>query len=226
MKNGGMRPPGNGWSLPAGPCCTNPSLSRNVLPCQGQVTQPSVTSRSLSWRTFSSAAEYAQYVGAAAIVAAVFAIHRKGWAALLIPILATALFLSSVRTTLILAVVALIVVMIFRSVRRPAWAATASVLVVLLGVGLMQVLAPALEGHARQTQSDLVEHQLGGVADPLHSEQSTLSIHAEEVRKGMVQSFHYPLGRGSGEREAVHAGQRATGAASGRSRSTRPAPRR
>ena len=62
----------------------------------------------------------------------------------------------------------------------------------------MQVVAPALEGHARQSQNDLVEHQLGGVADPLHSDQSTLSIHAEEVRKGMVQSFHFPLGRGTG----------------------------
>ncbi len=109
-----------------------------------------------------------------------------------------AIFLASVRTTLILAVLALIVVVIFRSVRRPAWAATASVFVVLMGVGLMQVVAPALEGHARQTQSDLVEHQLGGVADPLHGDESTLSIHAEEVRKGMVQSLRFPLGRGNG----------------------------
>ena len=83
--------------------------------------------------TFSSAAEYAQYIGAAGITAVVLAIHRKGWALLAIPLLATAIFLASVRTTLILAVVALIVVMIFRFVRRPAWAATASVLVVLSG---------------------------------------------------------------------------------------------
>jgi len=115
-----------------------------------------------------------------------------------LPLLAVALFLSSVRTTLILAALAIIVVVIFRAVKRPAWAATASIIVVLSGVGLMQVVAPALQQDARQSQSDLVEHQLGGVADPLHGEQSTFSIHAEKIRKGMVQSVHHPLGQGIG----------------------------
>jgi hypothetical protein len=156
----------------------------------GDVTRP--------FGTFPSAAEYAQYLGAALLIAFVFALHRRRWPLLAIPLFAVALFLSSVRTTLILTAVAIIVVAIFRTVRRPAWAATASVLVVLLGVGVMQVVAPKLEGQARQSQSDLVAHQLGGVADPLHSQQSTLSIHAEEVRKGMVESFHFPLGRGIG----------------------------
>jgi hypothetical protein len=151
-----------------------------------------------SFGTFSSAAEYAQYIGAALMVTVVFAIYRRRWALLLLPLLAVTLFLSSVRTTLILAVVATIVVVIFRSVKRPAFAATGSVCVVLLGVAAMQFLSPILEGKAQQSQSDLVQHQLGGVADPLHSEQSTLSIHAEEVRVGMVRSFHHPLGQGIG----------------------------
>jgi hypothetical protein len=148
--------------------------------------------------TFSSAAEYAQYVGAALMTAIVFALYRRRWAALAVPMLAVVLFLASVRATLILAAVATVVVIIFRSVKRPAWAATASISVVLLGVGVMHALAPALEGQARTSQSDLVQHQLGGVADPLHSDQSTLSIHAKEVRTGMIQSFHNPLGQGVG----------------------------
>jgi hypothetical protein len=148
--------------------------------------------------TFPSAAEYAQYLAAALLISFVFALHRRRWPLLAIPLLAVALFLASVRTTLILTAVAIIVVGIFRCVRRPAWAATASVLVVLLGVGVMQVVAPKLEGQARTSQSDLVAHQLGGVADPLHNQQSTLSIHAEKVRQGMVESVHFPLGRGIG----------------------------
>jgi hypothetical protein len=151
-----------------------------------------------SFGTFSSAAEYAQYIGAALIVTVVFAIYRRHWALFVLPLLAVTLFLSSVRTTLILAVVAAIVLVIFRTVKRPAFAATGSVCVVLLGVGAMQFLSPILEGKAQQSQSDLVQHQLGGVADPLHSQQSTLSIHAEEVRVGMVRSFHHPLGQGIG----------------------------
>src|SRR6202012_2791311 len=31
----------DGWRAVAGPCTTDPSLTRNVLPCQGQVTQSS-----------------------------------------------------------------------------------------------------------------------------------------------------------------------------------------
>jgi len=148
--------------------------------------------------TFSSAAEYAQYVGAALMVALIFAIYRRRWTLLTLPVLAVVLFLASVRATLMLTVVAIMVVVIFRAVRRPAWAAMVSVVVVLIGIGLVQVVAPVLEREGNQSQSDLVEHQLGGVADPLNSEQSTLSIHAEKVRDGMVQSFHNPLGQGIG----------------------------
>jgi hypothetical protein len=148
--------------------------------------------------TFSSASEYAQYIAVALTAALSFAIHRRLWAAVALPLLATALFLASVRTTLILAAVGIIVVVIFRAVKRPAWAATASILVVLLGVGAMQVLAPVLEGESRQSQSDLVAHQLGGVADPLHGEQSTLAIHAARVREGLAESIRQPLGQGNG----------------------------
>jgi hypothetical protein len=108
------------------------------------------------------------------------------------------MFLSSSRTTLILAAVAIIVVVILRVVKRPRVAAAASIMVILLGVGVMQFLSSKLQGEARQSQSALVQHQLGGVADPLNSNQSTLALHYDLIAKGMVKSFHHPLGQGVG----------------------------
>jgi len=148
--------------------------------------------------TFSSGAEYAQYLASALMVAASFALYRRRWPLLLVPLLAVAIFLSSIRTTLILAAVAIIVVVILRTVKRPQVAAAASITVILLGVGVMQVLSSKLQGDARQSQSDLVQHQLGGVADPLNSNQSTLAIHSDLIAKGMVKSIHHPLGQGVG----------------------------
>ena len=42
----------DGCRAVAGPCTTDPSLTRNVLPCQGQVTQsPSVLARPVLAKT-------------------------------------------------------------------------------------------------------------------------------------------------------------------------------
>jgi hypothetical protein len=148
--------------------------------------------------TFSSATEYAQYIGAAFMTALAFAFHRRLWAVFALPLLATALFLASNRTTLVLALVATVVVLSFRFIRRPAWATTTAVLVALIVAGSVQLLAPRLQQQARQSQSDLVQHQLGGVADPLNSQQSTLLVHAKKVRDGVVRGIHQPLGEGIG----------------------------
>lgn len=148
--------------------------------------------------TFSSAAEYAQYLGTSLLAAVVLALQRSRWPLFLVPLLAVAMFLASIRTTLILAVVAILIVVILRVVRRPAVATVATVLVVLSGFAAMQFLAPALEGKARKSQSSLVQHQLGGVADPLNDQQSTLAIHAQQIGDGMTKSLHQPLGRGIG----------------------------
>jgi hypothetical protein len=153
---------------------------------------------SRAFGTFSSATEYAQYLGVALMAALAFAFHRRLWAALALPLLAAALFLASNRTTLVLALVAIVVVVSFRFIRRPAWATTAAVLIALVIAGTFQFVAPRLQQEARTSQSDLVQHQLGGVADPLNSNQSTLTLHARKVRDGVVRGFHQPLGQGTG----------------------------
>jgi hypothetical protein len=148
--------------------------------------------------TFSSATEYAQYLGAAFMAALAFAFHRRHWAALALPLLAAALFLASNRTTLVLALVATVVMVSFRFIRRPAWATTTALLIALLVAGTFQFVAPRLQQEARTSRSDLVQHQLGGVSDPLNSQQSTLVVHATKVRDGVVRGFHQPLGQGIG----------------------------
>lgn len=153
---------------------------------------------SRAFGTFSSATEYAQYIGAAFMAALAFALHRRLWAAFALPLLAAALFLASNRTTLVLALVATVVVLSFRFIRRPALATTTAVLVALIVAGSVQLLAPKLQQEARTSQSDLVQHQLGGVSDPLNSQQSTLLVHAKKVRDGVVRGFHQPLGQGIG----------------------------
>jgi hypothetical protein len=169
-----------------------------VVHTAGDYVSLQVGEVSRAFGTFSSATEYAQYIGAGLMAAVAFALHRRWWAVFAVPPLATALFLASNRTTLVLALVATVVVVSFRFIRRPAWATMTAVLIALLVAGIFQYVAPRLQQEARTSQSDLVQHQLGGVADPLNSQQSTLLVHAKKVRDGFVRGFHQPLGQGTG----------------------------
>jgi hypothetical protein len=63
-------------------------------------------------------------------------------------------------------------------------------------VWLAQRLLPATE--TDHPTAALVEHQLGGLADPLDPEASTVTLHLEYVWSGLTSAFSNPVGNGVG----------------------------
>jgi hypothetical protein len=158
--------------------------------------------------TFASDAEYALFVGSALAIAAAWALHRRPAAALAIPPLAVALFLSSGRAALITAFLAVVVCCGLRT-RRPATAA-AVILVSLVGaVGALTVFGDSLNHSADNGGNALVSHQVGGLTDPLNPNSSTLLLHFALVVDGIKKATHQPLGRGTGA--SNHGGSIAAG---------------
>jgi hypothetical protein len=75
----------------------------------------------------------------------------------------------------------------------------------ILAIGLASLLTVVwLAGRLLPTTEDnhstaaLVEHQLGGLADPLDPENSTLRLHLEFLRSGLTSAFSNPVGHGVG----------------------------
>jgi hypothetical protein len=75
----------------------------------------------------------------------------------------------------------------------------------ILAIGLASLLTvvwlagrllPATD--ANHPTAALVEHQLGGLADPLDPESSTLVLHLEYVWSGLTSAFSNPVGNGVG----------------------------
>ncbi len=148
-----------------------------------------------SFGTFSSFGEYALFVAAALATSVSFCLRGKMIAALPIPLLAVALFLSSGRSALITACVA-VVVMIGLRTGRPRTALLVTVSAVALAFGALHFGAAALSSSGAGSNA-LVAHQLNGIANPLDPNSSTLLTHLELVWAGIKSSPSHPLGLGT-----------------------------
>ena len=145
--------------------------------------------------TASSASEYALFL-AIGLVAWRTLRFRRG---LVLPVLALvgcAIFYESARSVVFTLAVALSVLGAMR-VRLPL------PLAIALGsaavVALIWFAGRVLPGTTGQhPTAALVEHQLGGLADPLNPETSTLGLHFELLRKGLTSAFSDPVGKGAG----------------------------
>jgi hypothetical protein len=106
-------------------------------------------------------------------------------------------FYDSSRGILVLTAAALAIMWAARRGLRPVPALGTAI----LGVVLLLAVAGhfASQGSTPTTaNATLAQHQLQGLANPLSSKDSTLSLHFSEMVSGLKSSFTNPLGHGTG----------------------------
>jgi hypothetical protein len=148
--------------------------------------------------TFSSAAEFAAYVGIAIVVCvgAASRIRYLPLAAAALALLIPALVLESSRGAVVLVVVAL-------GAMLGAWRRLPLVLAAGLGALLLFGLAFGLRSYGPTTYGNtasgqLISHEVSGLSDPLNPQTSTVGAHLSLVLNGMRSAFSNPIGQGIG----------------------------
>lgn len=142
--------------------------------------------------TMASASEYATYLGAGLVLTVAALLDRRGWPVVVLPILTVGVLFSAVRGTLVLGIVAVAVMLGMRSERPRVVLPTVAV----VGLAVYLIAAPTLVSLASATGSDLLTHQLEGIARPFDDDSSTLLTHLELMGDGVSQGFRQPLGEG------------------------------
>lgn len=147
--------------------------------------------------TFSSSAEYALSLGAAIAVCGAYAMHGRPLALLPVPLLASALVLSAVRSAVVLCVLGLMVIASMRFV-APRLLPAALIVALVLAFAAAPKLSSALGGAAVASNNPLLQHQLGGLSNPLQEDNSTLMLHLELMTDGFKRGVADPVGSGIG----------------------------
>ena len=145
--------------------------------------------------TSSSASEYAAFLGIGLV--AWFALGPRLLLALpALALLGCAIFYESSRGIIFGLALTLSVVGAMRR-RLPLLLTLATGIAALVAVVWLagRMLPATGAGHS---SAALVEHQLGGLADPLNPETSTLSLHLGYFWSGLTSAFSNPVGHGVG----------------------------
>ncbi|WP_284641741.1 hypothetical protein [Paenibacillus silviterrae] len=155
-----------------------------------------VGSGSRSFSFFTSAAEYAQYVVIAIIIAWVYTL-RGGWmlkavSLLLLAVLWFALFMISSRGPVVTASVAMVILAVFNS-RSLA----TRLMVTLISMAMLVAVYVGIT-NINPGSNALIAHQVNGLANPMDEEHSTLGLHFAMFAFGMLEGVKQPLGRGLG----------------------------
>jgi hypothetical protein len=165
-------------------------------------TALTVDNKLRAFGTLSSSLEYAQLLGIATITAVAFALHRRPYLLLAVPILAGPLWLSGVRGGVLYAVVALIVVVALRVAARARHPAATGAILAVLGmvivIGGMVVAKGALISAANSTGNPLIVRQVEGLTDPFNKKKSTGGDHINLMWGGIKSGFAHPIGHGTG----------------------------
>jgi hypothetical protein len=152
-----------------------------------------------AFSSFSSSAEYASFLGLGVVIW--FALARKKSLLLLalaaMSLLGIAIVLDSSRGIVVLGVVALGVMVAARAHLPLPTAAVAGVLAVVVLVLAISHFVPQHLGATGGTAA-LINHQVGGLSQPLNPQSSTLRIHLQELARGLRSAFTNPLGHGTG----------------------------
>jgi hypothetical protein len=149
-----------------------------------------------AFSTFTSSAEYAIFLAAGVMVIVARAMRGHLVALPALPLLVWALVLESSRTVVVqgLAGILIMAALLSGSVRR-------AIVITLVGLALIavfdQVLAPQLLAIAGSTSDPLIQHEAGGLGDPLNPNQSTVQIHLTQIAAGFQLGFSHPLGLGT-----------------------------
>jgi hypothetical protein len=145
--------------------------------------------------TSSSASEYAAFLGVGLV--AWFTLPRRRLLALpILGLLGCAIFYESARGIIFsLALTLALLAAMRRRVPLPLTLATAAAAIVAVIWIAGRTLPATDDGHSTAA---LTQHQLGGLADPLNPETSTLTLHLGYYRSGFVSGITNPVGHGIG----------------------------
>lgn len=151
-----------------------------------------------SFGTFSASSEYVTFLAIGIVMcgAAMVKPSIAPGAIIVGGLLAFGVFYDSTRSVLLLTVLALALMVAARRGFRP----TAALATGVVGVVLLFVLARAAVPTAPTAGASaaLAAHQLGGLANPFNSQDSTVSIHFSEVTHGLISTLKVPFGHGTG----------------------------
>lgn len=145
--------------------------------------------------TFSSAAEYATFLGVAIVVCFAYGLASRIYLLGLVPVLGAALFFESGRSAMITALAGVVAVFAARRGTYSRALMTLGVCVGLVGAAFIFGRASLLHS-ASSSGNPLVTHALGGLADPFNSQQSTLSGHLSLFQGGLRAGLD-PVGHGT-----------------------------
>jgi hypothetical protein len=150
--------------------------------------------------TFSASAEYATFLGIGVVICAAGLTRRLAIPVLLVTggLLVFGVFYDSSRGIFILTAAALAVMWGARRGFRPVPALCAGIIGVIALLALAGHFSSQESTTPMSAQSALLQHQLQGLASPLNSKDSTLSVHFSEMVNGLKSSFTNPLGHGTG----------------------------
>jgi len=149
-----------------------------------------------SFASFSSASEYAGFLGISIVI---WVAHARGlrWplTAAILALLSAALWYQSSRGIVVITVAAVGLVLSART--GMSWARSVLVCVVVIALVPTVVGRVAPSSFSENPADRLAEHQVDGLADPF-GEGSTLPFHIELVGNGLRGAIRDPLGRGVG----------------------------
>lgn len=148
---------------------------------------------------FTSAAEYAQFVGVGVVVLWVMFLRGARLAIVPIPLLLVALFLASIRYAFVTTAFACTVVWAIQGRSYQSWIPRGL-------IALLIVVAALFFGLNKITNSDFgtaqtqafADHQAQGLLHSGNAKYSTAGFHLDEVVNGIIGGFTTPTGRGLG----------------------------
>lgn len=154
---------------------------------------------------FTSSQEYVQFISIGVVALWAAFLRGKRLALLPIPLLAWAIFLSSVRGAVVITLVACMVLWAVQARTIVAWGPRLALALVMAAGGLFWSLQQVqVGGPTKQATDDrttaLVSHQVKGLlnsGDTTHHE-STAIQHVNMFAYGVAEGFRMPIGRGLG----------------------------
>ena len=149
---------------------------------------------------FTSAQEYMQFVSIGVVILWAAFLRGARLALIPIPLLAAAIFLSGIRSAVVITLVACAIVWAVQGRTAVAWGPRLALALVLASGGLFWSLQQVqTDTYDKHTQA-LISHQVKGLLNPADSTNhaSTAPLHAAMVLGGVVEGFKVPVGHGLG----------------------------
>ena len=147
--------------------------------------------------TFSSNQEYATWLAIGVTFVVALALHWRLAAMAALPLLAVALVLAGGRSSIVLAILTVMVLLALRT-----RSLLSGFVVVVLGIGLAfgsaLALGPRLDRAAGLSGNAIIERNVTGVLKPLDPSKSTVLTHWHAVVDGFVDALKNPAGHGTG----------------------------